>query len=153
VALGVLMARRRPRPAVADVALLVLVVLMLTATALPVSAGLWLVPFVALAGIRWRDHLLWAGAEAVHLVAYFTWVSSLTDPTHGLPAGWYATALAVRLLAIGRLGWVVWSRALWPPPGSSTGPVPPASQEARGDEVPEAGTTTTWAGTGAAGTL
>jgi hypothetical protein len=112
-ALGVIVARQRPRPPVGDVVLLVLVVLQVTASALPISAGLWLVPFVALAGIRWRDHLLWAGAEWVHAVAYFTWLAGQTDPAHGLPAGWYATALSLRLLAVGRLGWVVWSRALW----------------------------------------
>jgi hypothetical protein len=123
VGLGVILARQRPRPPVADVALLVLVVAMVTATALPVSAGLWLVPFVALAGIPWRDHLVWAGAEAVHLVAYHTWVDGLTDPAKGLPAGWYACALALRLLAVGRLGWVVWSRTLWGVP-----PVPRAQE-------------------------
>ncbi len=112
--LGVVLARRAPRPPVADVALLVLVVLALTATALPVGATLWLVPFVALTGIRWRDHLLWAGAEWVHAVAWFTYVDGLTDPAKGLPAGWYATAVVLRLLAVGRLGWVVWARTMWP---------------------------------------
>jgi hypothetical protein len=109
-ALGVVLARRRPRPPVGDVALVVLAGLMVTATALPVSAGIWLVPFVALAGVRWRDHLLWAGAEAIHLVAYFTWVDGLTDPAKGLPPGYYAAASGLRLLAIGWLGWTVWSR-------------------------------------------
>ncbi|MBK8758401.1 MAG: hypothetical protein IPM08_15155 [Actinomycetales bacterium] len=33
---------------------------------LPVQASLWLVPLVALVGLRWRDHLWWAGAEALH---------------------------------------------------------------------------------------
>ncbi len=122
--LGVLLARRRPGPPVADVALLALVVLQLTATALPVSAGLWLVPFVALAGLRWRDQLLWAAAEAVHSVAYFTWVDGLTDPAKGLPAGWYATALVLRLVAVGRLGWVVWA-ARRPAPAAGPWPVAP----------------------------
>ncbi len=123
VVLGVLLARRRPP--VADVALLVLVVLALTATALPVGAALWLVPFVALAGIRWRDHLLWAGAEAVHALAWFTWTGGLTDPGTGLPAGWYATAVVLRLLAVGRLGWVVWARAVRAPPPTTPAPPPP----------------------------
>ncbi len=126
-ALGVVLARRTPRPPVADVALLVLVALSLTATTLPVGATLWLVPFVALTGIRWRDHLLWAGAEWVHAVAWFTYVAGLTDPAKGLPAGWYATALVLRLLAVGRLGWVVWARTLRPatvPPAFTPIPTP-----------------------------
>jgi hypothetical protein len=120
VALGVLLARHLPP--VADVALLVLVVLALTATALPVGAALWLVPFVALAGIGWRDHLLWAGAEWVHAVAWFTYLDGLVDPSRGLPAGWYAVALVLRLVAVGRLGWVVWSRHVWPPTRTPTPP-------------------------------
>ncbi len=131
VVLGVLLARRRPP--VADLALLVLVVLAVTATALPVGAALWLVPFVALAGIRWREHLLWAGAEAVHAVAWFTYVAGLTDPGKGLPAGWYAIAVVLRLLAVGRLGWVVWARRV-------RSPAPDRSPAPRSQEHPaEAG--------------
>ena len=92
-----------------------LVLLLATGTAFPVHAALWLVPFLALAGVSWRDHLLWAGAEAVHAAALFGWLAAAEDPTHGLPAGWYATALALRLLALGRLAWVVWARASWGP--------------------------------------
>jgi hypothetical protein len=111
--LAVVLARRTPRPPVADVALLALVVVLLTAPALPPLVAVWLVPFVALAGVPWRDHLVWAGAEVVHAVALFAWLAAATDPGHGLPAGWYATALALRLVAIGRIGWVVWARATW----------------------------------------
>ncbi|MBD3784890.1 MAG: hypothetical protein IE926_18390 [Micrococcales bacterium] len=78
----------------------------------PFPLGMTLL-FVALAGVPWRDHLLWAGAEVVHLVAFFAWTAAATDPAHGLPAGWYALALGLRLVAVGRLGWVVWSRATW----------------------------------------
>lgn len=127
-ALAVVMARRRPRPPVADVALLALVVLLLTAPALPPRAAIWLVPFVALAGVPWRDHLLWAGAEVVHAVALFGWLSSATDPGHGLPAGWYAVAATLRLVAIGRVGWVLWARATWGvprPPAAGSWEEPP----------------------------
>lgn len=108
-----LLPRHRVRPPVADVVVLALVVALVTAPALPVGAALWLVPFLALAGVPWRDQLLWAGAEVVHAVALSAWLAAATDPAHGLPAGWYATTLALRLVALGRLGWVVWARATW----------------------------------------
>ncbi|GGL39583.1 hypothetical protein H9L10_13390 [Phycicoccus endophyticus] len=119
-ALAVLLARRRPRPCVAQVALVALVPVLLTAPALPPARALWLVPFVALAGVPWRDHLVWAGAEVVHAVALFGWLTSASDPAHGLPAGWYATALALRLLAVGRLAWIAWTLVPTPAPARSS---------------------------------
>ena len=84
-ALLVLMTRRRPRPVVGATALVGLAVVLMTAAAFPPAAALWLVPFVALTGIRWRDHLLWAAAEAVHAVALFGHLLERTDPGKGLP--------------------------------------------------------------------
>jgi hypothetical protein len=81
-------------------ALLAVAVVLATAPSLPLSASLWLVPLVALAGLRWRDHLLWAGAEAVHFVAFWLHRSAAFDPNHGLPHGWYAVATVVRVAAI-----------------------------------------------------
>jgi hypothetical protein len=112
-ALVVLMGRRRPRPVVGAVALVALAVVLLTAPALPPAAAIWLVPFVALTGIGWRDHLLWAGAEAVHAVAYYSHLVAQTDPAKGLPAGWYATALSLRLLAVGWIAHQAWVAASW----------------------------------------
>jgi hypothetical protein len=139
-ALAVVVSRRSPRPPVADVALLALVVVLLTAPALPPAAALWLVPFVALAGVPWRDHLVWAGAEVVHAVALFGWLAAASDPGHGLPAGWYATALALRLVAIGRIGWVVWARATWGVPAPRRREPLEAPVDASWDPPPTAGT-------------
>ncbi len=113
VALSVLLARRRPRPVVAAVALVGLCVALSTAASFQPWAALWLVPFVALVGIGWRDHLLWAGAEAVHAVAMFGYLDYLVDPAHGLPPGWYAAALLLRLAAVGWLARQTWVRASW----------------------------------------
>jgi hypothetical protein len=112
-ALLVLMARRRPRPVVAATALVGLAVVLMTAPAFPPAAALWLVPFVALTGVGWRDHLLWAGAEAVHAVALFGYLVERTDPAKGLPAGWYSLALLLRLVAVGWVAHQAWVAASW----------------------------------------
>ncbi|KRE63597.1 hypothetical protein ASG78_01495 [Nostocoides sp. Soil756] len=125
--LVVVLSTRRPRPAAADLALLGVVVVLLTGASFRPADAVWLVPFVALAGVRWRDHLVWAGAEATHAVALYTWLDAATDPAKGLPAGWYAAALSLRLMAVGRLAWVVWARASWegPPPAGTLARLPP----------------------------
>jgi Glycosyltransferase family 87 len=113
VALSLLLARRRPHPVVAAVALVGLCVALSTAASFQPWAALWLVPFVALVGIGWRDHLLWAGAEAVHAVAMFGYLNYLVDPAHGLPPGWYSAALLLRLAAVAWLAREAWVRASW----------------------------------------
>ena len=139
-----LLARRRPSPVVAAAVVVGMVVVMVTGPALPPSAGLWLVPFIALVGVRWRDHLLWAGAEVVHAVALFAFLAAAADPGQGLPAGWYALALVLRLLALGWLAGRAWvagrERAVARPTMSGVSPGPPAGGGS-------------WADAGPAGTL
>ena len=113
VAMVVLAARGRPRPVVGAVALIGLCVALCSAASFQPWAALWLVPFVALAGIRWRDHLVWAGAEAVHAVAMYGYLDYLVDPAHGLPPGWYAAALLLRLAAVAWLARQAWVGASW----------------------------------------
>ena len=50
------------------------------------QAALWLVPLVALCGVRWRDHLVWAGAEALHFAMVWVYVGGLSKADRGLPA-------------------------------------------------------------------
>jgi len=108
-----LMARRRPRPVVAAAALVGLCVALCTAASFQPWAALWLVPFVALVGLGWRDHLVWAGAEAVHAVAMFGYLDHLVDPARGLPPGWYSAALLLRLGAVAWVARQAWVGASW----------------------------------------
>ena len=104
---GVFALSTRRRPTLAEVALVLVALALVTGKAFPVQASLWLLPLVALCGLRWRDHLLWAGAEALHFVAVWLYVGGLSKPDRGLPPGWYAVFLAVRVLAVGYLVWRV----------------------------------------------
>lgn len=113
VVLVALLARSRPRPVVAAAALVGLCAALSTAASFQPWDALWLVPFIALVGIGWRDHLAWAGAEAVHAVAMFGYLNYLIDPTHGLPPGWYAAALLLRLAAVAWIAREAWVRASW----------------------------------------
>lgn len=99
------------RPTLAEVGLVLVAVVLVTGKSFPVQASLWLVPLVALCGIRWRDHLVWAAAEAMHFVAVWLYVGGLSKPDRGLPPGWYVAFLALRVLAVGYLVWRVWHHA------------------------------------------
>ena len=81
----VLGAPRRPR--VAQVALVVVGIVLLTGKSFPVQSSLWLLPLVALALPRWREHLIWFGAEAAYFVAVWLYAASATTPPGGCPGG------------------------------------------------------------------
>lgn len=91
-------------PDVADLALLGLAVVLVMAPSVPVQASLWLVPLVALSSVSWRDKLIWAGAEAMYYPMVWLYIGGLEQPDRGLPLGWYAFFLLLRLLAIAYLG-------------------------------------------------
>lgn len=112
LALGAFLALASPRrPGVAEVGLVMVAVVMLTGKSMPVQSALWLVPLVALVGLAWRDHLVWAGAEALHFGAVWLYLAGLSAPDRGLPAGWYTLALVLRMAAIGWLVRQTWRAA------------------------------------------
>ena len=109
---GALLALTTPRrPTLAEVSLVVVAIALITGKSFPVQSSLWLVPLVALCGLRWRDHLVWATAEALHFVAVWLYLGGLSRPDRGLPAGWYAAFLLLRTASIGYLIWRVWRTA------------------------------------------
>ncbi|HYN30837.1 MAG TPA: hypothetical protein VES95_13360 [Dermatophilaceae bacterium] len=133
--LAAVLALGAPRvPPVGPVVLVALAVVLVTGSSFPVQASLWLVPLVAVSGLRWRDHLGWAGAEAVHFVAVWLYVGGLGAADRALPPGWYAVALLVRLAAVGWLARCAWRAATAedrfagevPATGRSLPPVPHA---------------------------
>ena len=115
LSLGIAMVRGARVPVtVAQAALLVVAVVVITSKNLPVQSSLWLVPLVALAGVPWRDHLVWAASGGAECGAVWYYRGGLEVPDKGLPAPWYTIFLLLRLAAIGRLAWRTWDRAMWP---------------------------------------
>jgi uncharacterized membrane protein len=99
------------RPTLAEVSLVMVAIVLVTGKSFTVQSSLWLVPLVALALVSWRDHLIWAGAEAVNFVAVWLVIAATTVPDRGLPNGWYAVFSMLRVTAVAWLATVVWLRA------------------------------------------
>jgi hypothetical protein len=99
------------RPTVAELSLVMLVIVVVTSKAVPVQAGLWLLPLIALAGMQWRDHLVWAGFEATYFVAVWLYIADQSTPDRGLPPGAYTLVLGLRLAAMVFLLVQVWRMA------------------------------------------
>jgi hypothetical protein len=103
-------APRRPR--VAQVALVVVGIVLITGKSFPVQSSLWLLPLVALALPRWREHLVWFGAEAAYFIAVWLYAAGASTPTRGLPGRGYVWLLVIRLVVIGllvaRTWWEAW---------------------------------------------
>jgi len=87
------------RPTVAEVSLVMLVIVVVTGKAMPVQASLWLLPLIALVGLTWRDHLIWAGVEATYFVAVWLYIAGISTPGRGLPAGAFTLLLLLRIAA------------------------------------------------------
>jgi hypothetical protein len=87
------------RPTVAEVSLVMLVIVVVTGKAMPVQAGLWLLPLIALVGLKWRDHLIWAGFEATYFVAVWLYIAGLSKPDRGMPSGLYSALTLFRVAA------------------------------------------------------
>lgn len=112
-----------PTPAAA--LLVAVAVVLVTGKSFPVQASLWLVPLVALAGLRWRDVLIWWAAEAAHFVAVWLYLSGGGAPSRGLPPGWYT------LFLLARVGAVLWlAVAAWQPIEPESTPLEPIEPEA-----------------------
>ena len=87
------------RPTVAEVSLVMLVIVVVTGKSIPVQAGLWLLPLIALVGLRWRDHLIWAGFEATYFVGVWLYIAGQSKPDRGLPAPLYSVLTVLRVAA------------------------------------------------------
>lgn len=109
ILLGVLMLGTGRPPTLAAGLLVAVAVVLVTGKSFPVQSSLWLVPLAALAGVRWRDTLVWWAAEAAHFVAVWLFLSGTGNPSRGLPAGWYALFLLARVAAIVWLARVAWA--------------------------------------------
>jgi hypothetical protein len=114
VATFVLAFTTRRRPRLAHLALFAVAGCLIVLKSLPVQSSLLLLPLVALAALRWRDHLLWATTELAHFVGVWLFIAAATTPSRGLPAGFYLVLLLARLVGIGWLAVQAWRQAADP---------------------------------------
>lgn len=91
------------RARVAHLALFAVAGGLLVVKSIPPQSGLLLLPLIALAGLRWRDHLIWAGAEIAYFIGVWLYIAASSDSAKGLPAGFY---LVLILLRCGAIGWL-----------------------------------------------
>ncbi|GAA3608391.1 hypothetical protein GCM10022223_25500 [Kineosporia mesophila] len=89
---------------VAPTSLAALAFLLVISKSLPAQASLLLLPLIALTGLRWRDHLIWAGTEAVYFVGIWLYIAAETTSNRGLPAQFYLIMLLARLAGITWVG-------------------------------------------------
>lgn len=106
------------RPSVAEVSLVLVALVLVTGKSFPVQASLWLLPLVALCGVRWRDHLVWVTAEAMHFAMVWLYIGGMSKADRGLPGPWYAVFLVLRVAAVLYLVWRVWHDAARRPPAA-----------------------------------
>jgi uncharacterized membrane protein len=125
------------RPTVAEVSLVMLVIVVVSGKAMPVQAGLWLLPLIALVGLRWRDHLLWAGVEAIYFVAAWLYIAGISMPDRGLPPGFYAFLTLLRMAAWLFVLVQVWRVAKSRAPAASSAPALESAQSQSQQEQDE----------------
>lgn len=106
----------RHRPTVAEVSLVVVAIVLVTSKSFPVQASLWLLPLVALAGFRWRDHLVWAASETMYFVVLWLYLGGRDESQPSMSAGWFAVFLILRVAGVLWLAYVAARGALARPP-------------------------------------
>ena len=99
------------RPTLAEVSLVMVGIVLVTGKSFTVQSSLWLVPLVAWSLVQWRDHLIWAAAEAVNFVAVWLNIAAGKVPDRGLPDPWYAFFSMLRVIAVLWLVAMVWLHA------------------------------------------
>jgi hypothetical protein len=95
-------------PGVVPLAAVMVAIVLVTGKSLPVQSSLWLLPLVALAGVRWRDHLVWAGLECGYFVGVWLYAPIGEDPDRAIPAHVYAIFLVARLVGIAWVAGAAW---------------------------------------------
>ncbi|WP_162873078.1 glycosyltransferase family 87 protein [Austwickia chelonae] len=100
------------RPTIAELAIIVVGVVLITGRTIPVQSSLWLLPLVALAGLRWRDHLIWVSTELCYFVAIWLYLGGLSDAARAFPMSWFLFFSLLRLAGIGWLVAAAWTQAV-----------------------------------------
>lgn len=100
--------RPAERTRLAPLALTMLVIVLLTGKSMSVQSCLWVLPLMALSALRWREHLMWAGAEIVYFVMAWMYIASPSNPAKGMPGAAYSFFVLIRAIAYVGIAWASW---------------------------------------------
>ncbi|RNI19616.1 glycosyltransferase 87 family protein [Flexivirga caeni] len=103
--------RPAERTQVAPLALTMLVIVLLTGKSMSVQTCVWVLPLLALSAMRWRDHLMWAGAEIAYFVMTWMYIASPTNPAKAMPGAAYSFFVLIRAIAYVGVAWASWESA------------------------------------------
>ncbi|MEZ5184570.1 MAG: glycosyltransferase 87 family protein [Candidatus Nanopelagicales bacterium] len=100
LALAVLIWRAPVVPRVGQVTFLIVAAFLVTNKVYSPQYVVWLIPLAVLARPRWRDLLIWQGAEVVYFVAIWLYLAGLEgDDAKGLSEQAYAVAIVIHVVA------------------------------------------------------
>lgn len=102
------------RPRLASVAFLVVAAFAVTNKVYSPQFVVWLIPLAVLAHPKWRDFLIWQGAEVVYFIAIWWYLAGLEPDTKGLLPQWYAAAILIHILGLAFFSAMVIRDALRP---------------------------------------
>lgn len=126
--LGVyLTGRPRIRTQLAPLALTMLVIVLITGKSMSVQSCLWVLPLMALVALRWREHLLWAGAEIVYFVMTWMFIAGPSNTAKAMPGAAYAFFLLIRVIAYVGIAWASWESSQDLPRDPADPHVPPST--------------------------
>jgi len=95
--LGLGMSARRT-PTLAELGLVTVTGFLLVIKVYSPQYVLWLLPLAVLARPRWRDQLVWQGAELVYFAAVWWYLATFLNSASGTGHPFYTLAIVVRLL-------------------------------------------------------
>ncbi|WP_182378630.1 glycosyltransferase 87 family protein [Nocardioides sp. WS12] len=90
--------RRLDTPRLAQLGYLIVVGFLLVNKVYSPQYVLWLLPLAVLARPRWRDQLIWQGAEVFYFCTIWWYLGGYLAPAGGGDAGFYWVGIAVRVL-------------------------------------------------------
>jgi hypothetical protein len=108
---GVLTLRAERAPPATAIALMLVVGWWLVAPSLPVQAGLWVLPLLALTARSWRVVVAWGAFEAIYAMLTWLFLYGLSVEDRGVPASWYSLAVLARVSAWIWVAVVAWRNA------------------------------------------
>ncbi|MFN8074353.1 MAG: hypothetical protein U0Q15_02895 [Kineosporiaceae bacterium] len=88
------------RPTLGQLALLGVGFFLLSSKNLAPQTTIILLPLIGAAGLKWRDHLIWATTEIVYWLMVWMYIGAQSDSAKGLPASFYVIFLTLRLAGI-----------------------------------------------------